>query len=177
MGTWQETIHKELKHQKNCLKTLFAKSLIVFVGIGVVSGLVFGLYLFEIKNTGQVVFVEGPSISIVTEKSDFEQGETISINIINSGGIPLNFSDATYGLRITGLSGILMYSPTITPNATADTTHTPYVLEPGAEVDFVWDQIKNNGNAALEGLYKITAMGNDGRGNTIERSTIITILK
>ena len=88
-----------------------SKSLVGFIIVGVIAGLVFGLYLIEVKNTSQLVFVEGPSLSIVTEKFDFKQGEEIKIRIINSGSVPLTFSDSSYGLRITGLSGILMYSP------------------------------------------------------------------
>ena len=90
---------------------MFARSLVIFVGIGIISGLAFGVYLIDVKNTSQLVFVEGRSISIVTEKLDFKKGEEIKIRIVNSGTIPLVFSDASYGLRITGLSGILMYSP------------------------------------------------------------------
>ena len=90
---------------------MFAKSLVIFVGIGIVSGLVFGIYLIDFKNTSQLVFVEGPSISIVTEKFDFKKGEEIKIKIVNSGSSSIVFSDTSFGLRITGLSGILMYSP------------------------------------------------------------------
>jgi hypothetical protein len=90
---------------------LSSKTLIAFTAIGVVAGLLFGLYLIDVKNTSQLVFVDGPSISIVTEKFDFKKGEEIKIRIINSGTVPLTFSDSSYGLRITGLSGMLMYSP------------------------------------------------------------------
>jgi len=83
---------------------LLAKSLVIFIGIGVIVGLVFGIYLIDVKNTGQLVFVEGPSVSIVTEKSDFKKGEEIKIRIVNSGTVPLTFSDSSYGLKITGLS-------------------------------------------------------------------------
>ena len=93
------------------MEELLAKSLVIFICVGLVSGFVFGIYLIDIKNTNQLVFVEGSSISIVTEKSDFKKGEEIKIRIVNSGTAPLFFSDTSYGLRITGLSGILMYSP------------------------------------------------------------------
>ena len=156
---------------------MLAKSLIVFTGVGVISGLAFGIYLLDIKNTGQLVFVEGPSLSIVTGKSDFERGETIGIRIVNSGDVPLSFSDPSYGLRVTGLSGILMYSPPVPTNAPAGAARPPLVLEPGDGVDFSWDQIKDNGGVALEGLYKISAMGADDHGNRVEKSTVVTILK
>ncbi|MCH8914871.1 MAG: hypothetical protein IIA82_03370 [Thaumarchaeota archaeon] len=148
---------------------MLPKSLVIFIGIGLISGLAFGVYLFDIKNTNQLVFVEGPSISVVTEKFDFKKGEEIQIRIVNSGTIPLIFSDASYGLRITGLSGILMYSPV----AAQMISH----LEPGGEIKFSWDQIKNDGNVILEGIYKISTKGIDKQGNQVERSITVTIWK
>ena len=160
---------KGLKNQEITLKELFSKSLVIFVGIGLIAGLVFGIYLLDVKNTNQLVFVDGPSVSIVTEKFDFKQNEEIKIKIINSGTIPLTFSDASYGLRITGLSGILMYSPV--------SAQVISQLEPGDEIEFSWDQIKNDGDDALEGLYKISAKGTDIQGNQVEKSTTVTIWK
>ncbi len=148
---------------------MLAKSLVAFVSIGVIAGLIFGVYLIDVKNTSQLVFVEGPSISVVTEKFDFKQGEDIKIRIVNSGTVPLTFSDSSYGLRITGLSGILMYTP-----VSAQVIST---LHPGTEIEFSWDQIKNDGDSALEGLYKISAKGLDEQGNKVEKSTTVTIWK
>ena len=149
---------------------MLAKSLVLFIGIGLVAGLVFGLYLIDVKNTSQLVFVEGSSISIVTEKSDFKKGEEITIRIVNSGTVPLTFSDASYGLRITGLSGILMFSPVISDDVISN-------LDPKDEITFSWNQIKNNGDESLEGLYKISAKGIDNEGNNVEKSTTVTIWK
>ena len=148
---------------------MFAKSLIIFVSIGIISGFVFGLYLIDVKNTSQLVFVDGPSISVVTEKFDFKKGEEIKIRIVNSGSIPLTFSDTSFGLRITGLSGILIYSPISLPTISQ--------LNPGEEKEFLWDQKKNDGDFSLEGLYKITSHGHDLQGKKIEKSTTITIWK
>lgn len=150
-----------------------SKTLIGFIIIGVLAGLIFGLYLIDVKNTNQLVFVEGPSLSIVTEKFDFKKGEQIKIRLINSGTIPLSFSDSSYGLRITGLSGMLMYSP----EKLEDSTSNTYLLNPKEEVEFVWDQIKNDGDQILEGLYKIHFKGFDPDSNKIEKSTTITIWK
>ena len=134
-----------------------------------ITSFVFGLYLIDVKNTSQLVFVEGNSISIVTEKFDFKKGEEIKIRIVNSGTTILNFSDSSYGLKITGLSGILMYSP--------DTDMVISKLEPGDETSFSWDQIKNDGDDALEGLYKISVKGTDEFGINVEKSTTVTIWK
>jgi len=160
---------KGLKNKEIILKELLAKSLVIFIGIGVIAGLGFGVYLMDVKNTSQLVFVEGSSVSVVTEKSDFKIGEEIKIRIVNSGTVPLTFSDSSYGLRITGLSGILMYTP-VSAQVISN-------LEPGNEIEFSWDQIKNDGDIALEGLYKISAKGVDQNNNTVEKSTTITIWK
>ena len=148
---------------------MLAKSLVIFIGVGLISAFVFGLYLIDVKSTSQLVFVEGRSLSIVTEKFDFKKGEEIKIRIVNSGTVPLTFSDSSYGLKITGLSGILMYSP--------DVDLVGSKLEPGDEVGFSWDQIKNDGDDALEGLYKISVKGNDGSEIIVEKSTTVTIWK
>lgn len=148
---------------------MFSKSLVIFTVVGVMAGLLYGIYLLDIKNTTQLVFSEGPSLSVVTDKSDFKKGEAIRIRIINSGTVPLLFSDTSYGLKITGLSGMLMYSPPSSPVISK--------LEPREEVEFVWDQIKNDGNAALEGLYKIHSQGMYDRENTVEKSITINIWK
>ncbi len=160
---------KGLKNQEIILKELLAKSLVLFICVGLISGLAFGVYLHDVKNTSQLVFVEGPSISVVTEKIDFKVGEEIKIRIVNSGTIPMIFSDASYGLRITTLSGILIYSP-ISAQVISE-------LEPGDEIELSWNQIKNDGDSALEGLYKISAKVVDSQGNQIEKSIPITIWK
>ena len=147
---------------------MFSKSLVIFVAIGILAGLGYGAYLIDFKTTSQLVYVEGPSISIVTEKSDFKLGEQINIRIVNSGTVPVSFPDTSYGLRITGLSGILMYSPFA--------GEVVVTLDPGDEVEFSWDQTKSDGDAASEGIYKILAMGFDHQGNP-KASTTVTIWK
>jgi len=127
----------------------------------------------DVKNNNQFVYVNGTSLSIVTEKFDFKKGEEIKIRIVNSGTIPLTFSDSSYGLKITGLSGVLLYSPKIQSNLDSGL----YVLNPVEEIDFVWDQIKNDGDPIIEGLYKIHSMGFDPDENKIEKSITITIWK
>jgi len=152
---------------------LSSKTLIIFTAVGLIAGLVFGLYLIDVKNTNQLVFVDGPSISIVTEKFDFKKGEEIKIRIINSGTVPLTFTDSSYGLRVTGLSGMLMYSPDNFQESDLES----YSLAPKEEVEFVWDQIKNDGDSTLEGLYKISSKGFNPEDKKVEKSTTITIWK
>ena len=148
---------------------MLAKSLVIFISVGIITGFVFGIYLIDFKSTTQLVFVEGSSISIVTEKFDFKQDELIQIRIINSGTNELTFSDSSYGLKITGLSGILMYSPISTQSIS--------ILDPGDEITFSWDQIKNDGGIALDGVYKISVKAMDVDGNNVKKSTTVTIWK
>ncbi len=148
---------------------MFAKSLIIFTSFGLVAGLLFGVYLIDVKNTSQLEFVEGPSISVVTEKFDFKLNEVIKIRIINSGSVPLTYSDSSFGLKITGLFGELMYSPT-----TAQVIST---LDSGDEIKFTWDHIKIDGEIILDGVYRISVMGVDEQGNNVEKSTTVTIWK
>lgn len=149
-----------------------SKTLVGFISVGVIAGLILGLYLLDVKNNNQIVYVNGPSLSIITEKFDFKKGEDIKIRVVNSGTAPLNFTDSSYGLKITGLSGVLLYSPRISP-----TDSKNYVLDPIKEVEFVWNQIKNDGDQMHEGVYKIYSSGLDQNKNKIEKSITITIWK
>jgi hypothetical protein len=148
---------------------MLAKSLVIFISFGVMVGLLFGVYLIDVKNTSQLEFVEGPSISIVTEKFDFKLHEEIKIRVINSGSVPLTYSDPSFGLKITGLFGELMYSPV--------TVQVISTLESGDEIEFSWDHIKIDGEIILDGIYRISVMGVDEQGNNVEKSTTVTIWK
>jgi hypothetical protein len=148
---------------------LLAKSLVIFISVGILAGFSFGFYLLEIKSTNQLVYVDGSALSLVTEKSDFKRGEEIKITLINSGTNPIIFSDTTHGLKISGLFGIVKYSPPVSP-----VTST---LNPGEKIEFVWDQIKNDGFPVREGLYKISVDGIDSFGIKVEKSITVNIWK
>ena len=64
-----------------------------------------------------------------------------------------------------------MYAPSFSAEKVVST------LEPNEEIYISWDQINNDGNPALEGLYKITATATDDQGKKVERSTTVTIWK
>jgi len=137
--------------------------------VGVVAGAILGVIFVDSKNPNELNFQEGSSLSILTEKTDFKKGETITIRIINSGSVPLTFSDASYGLKISGLDGTLLYSPVA--------AQVISVLEPKEEKSFEWDQIKNDGDSVLEGTYKISSRGMDNLEKTIKKSITINIHK
>jgi hypothetical protein len=145
------------------------RGLIIAILIGMMAGLVFGVFENFQYNHEQLVFQEGSSISIVTEKTDFELGEQIHIKIVNSGTIPLTFPDASYGLKVTGLDGTPYYIP-----MAAQVIST---LEPKEEKTFVWEQKKMDGSDSLEGIYKIVVEGFDYENNKVKKSIVINVLK
>ena len=147
---------------------MFPRGLIIAVVIGIVAGAIVGVLLVTQNNGEQLEFVQGPSISIVTDKIDFIQGEQITIKIINSGTSALTFSDASYGLKITGLDGRVLFTP-----VSAQVIST---LEPKEEFSFAWDQIKNDGDQAAAGTYKIISNALDV-DRTIKKSITINIYK
>jgi hypothetical protein len=145
------------------------RGLVIAILIGMLAGLTLGFFVNSQSAHEQLVFVEGSSISIVTEKIDFELGEQISIKIVNSGTVPLTFSDASYGLKIAGLDGVLYYTPMA--------AQVISILEPKEEKTFVWDQKKLDGSDSLEGRYKIIVEGFDHENNKVKKSIVINVLK
>ena len=145
------------------------RGLVIAVLIGMLAGLTLGFFVDHQSNHEQLVFQEGPSISILTEKIDFELGEHIYIKIVNSGTIPLIFSDTSYGLKVTGLDGVLYYTP-----MAAQVIST---LEPKEEKTFVWNQKRMDGSDSLEGIYKIVVEGFDHENNKVKKSIVINLLK
>ncbi len=148
---------------------MFPKGLLFAIILGVVAGPIFGIILYEYGVEDQLVFVDGTSLSIVTEKTNFTLGEPISITIVNSGTDDLRFPDASYGLVIKQLDSIPIFSPASAQVISKLNSHE--------EVTFVWDQIKNNGDHILEGTYKITSKAITLDENIIEKIIIIHVFK
>ena len=148
---------------------MFPRSLIFAIALGVVAGPIFGIFLYEYGVEEQLVYVDGTSLSIVTEKINFKLGESISIKIINSGTDELKFPDASYGLVIKQLDSIPIFSPISTQIISKLDSHD--------EAAFVWDQMKNNGEPILEGTYKITSKAITLDGSIIEKIVVIHVFK
>jgi len=145
------------------------KGLVIGITVGVVAATIFGALALTISSQRQqLVFVEGHSLSIITEKMDFSLGENIQITIINTGSKSLTFSDASYGLQVVGLDGRILYSPIA--------AQVVSILEPKEERTFVWDQIKNDGGQVIEGRYKIVSTASYD-GKSIKKSITVNILK
>ena len=145
------------------------RGLMIALCEGMISGLILGLVTYSQNNHEQLVFEDGSSISILTEKTDFKLGEQISIKIVKSGTVPLTFSDAAYGLKVTGMDGVVYYEPVAAQVITK--------LEPKEEVTFVWKQKKMDNSDSLEGRYKIVVEGFDPENNKVKKSIAINVLK
>lgn len=142
----------------------------IFFIVGLVTAGVLGYYLSQIANEIPTLeYVNGPSITIIPDKISYHLGEPVHIRIINSGNVPLIFSDTSYGLKITRLDGILVYSPL--------STQTLSKLEPKEEKVFVWNQTKNDGSKTYQGRYKIVSSTYLDAGDLLEKSVTINILK
>ncbi|MFQ6025754.1 MAG: hypothetical protein ACE5JT_04500 [Nitrosopumilaceae archaeon] len=144
------------------------KGVAIGFGSGAVAAAVLGLFIASLADTSTPLeYVDGPSLSIITERTDFELGQSIHITIVNSGTEPLTFSDSSYGFKIVALDGRVVYSPTA--------AQVISILEPREEKTFVWDQTKTNGDNVIEGRYKIvsTTIGE----NVLKASLTINIFK
>ena len=148
---------------------MLPRGLIIAILIGVLAGGIFGAFFLNLQDFNRLEYVDGPSLSIITLKTDYEIGEDIEIRIINSGTQVLTFSDASYGLKITGLDGRELYSPI--------SAQVISKLEPKQEMTFVWDQIKSDGDPLQRGTYKITSRANDAQEKTVKKSITINIYK
>jgi hypothetical protein len=145
------------------------RGLMIALCVGMISGLILGLVAYSQNSHEQLVFEDGSSISILTEKTDFKLGEQISIKIVNSGTVPLTFSDASYGLKVTGMDGVIYYVPVAAQVVTK--------LEPKEEVTFVWNQKRLDNSDSLQGRYKIVVEGFDPENNKVKKSIAINVLK
>jgi len=143
---------------------------LIGLGSGIVGAIIIGLFFANISSQAPIlVYVEGPSLSIIAEKTNFELGELINIRIINSGTEPLTFSDSSYGMKIIGLDGRVLYSP--------PSLQVISVLEPKEEKMFAWDQTKSDGDKIIDGRYKIVSSAIAGGENVLTKSLTINVLK
>jgi hypothetical protein len=148
---------------------VFPKGLILALSLGIIAGPLFGIILFDIGIEEQLVYTDGTSLSIVTEKINFKLGEEVVIKIINSGTDELRFSDTSYGLVIKQLDSIPIYIPKHVQEISKLESHDEIILS--------WDQLKNDGSLVLEGTYKITVKANTINGKIIEKIVTINIFK
>ncbi|RNJ76967.1 MAG: hypothetical protein EB828_02075 [Nitrosopumilus sp. D6] len=125
---------------------MLAKSLVAFISVGVVSALLFGVYLESVKNTAPL-FVDGPSVTILPERDVYAPGEGVAFLIVNTGTVKLYFEDSSLGWSVTDLSGIGIYKP--------DRGSDAQSLGPGESADMEWNQTNDSGKQVPDGIYKI----------------------
>ena len=147
-------------------------SLRIALLVGMGSGIITALVLADIRDNQEILFVAYPSLTILTEKSDYKKGEPVTIRIINSGNETLSFSDSSYGLRITGLAGMLMFDPSPSTEISDGVE-----LTPRDEHVMIWNQQKDNEQTVHDGIYKISIHGFDASGNKIEQTKTINIFE
>ena len=142
----------------------------IFFIVGVVGAGLIGEYLSEIANQAPtLVYENGPSLSIIPEKINYRQGEPVHVRIINSGTVPLTFSDSSYGLKIVGLDGTAIFLPV--------STQVISTLNPKEEKTFVWNQTKTDGSKIFQGRYKIISSTWADSSNVLKKSVTINIFK
>ncbi|MFI5416331.1 MAG: hypothetical protein ACHQXJ_03160 [Nitrososphaerales archaeon] len=148
---------------------MIPKGAAIFFMVGLVAAGLLGCYLSQIANqVPTLVYENGPSLTIIPDKINYHLGEPVHIRIINSGTIPLTFSDASYGLKITRLDGMLVYSPL--------SAQVISKLDPKEEKTFVWDQTKSDGGKAYQGRYKIVSSTTEDVSASL-KSVTINLLK
>jgi len=149
---------------------LIPKGALIGLGSGIIAAVISGIFLSSMVNQAPaLVYVDGPSLSIITEKTNFKLGEDIAIKIVNSGTVPLTFSDSSYGVRIIGLDGRILYSP--------QSAQVISILQPKEEKMFVWDQTKSDNDKVIDGRYKIVSSTIPNNGKMLETSITINIFK
>jgi len=149
---------------------LIPRGAAIFFIVGVVGAGLIGEYLSEIANQAPtLVYENGPSLSIIPEKINYRLGEPVHVRIINSGTVPLTFSDSSYGLKIVGLDGTVIFLP-----VSAQVIST---LNPKEEKTFVWNQTKTDGSKIFQGRYKIISSTWADSSNVLKKSVTINIFK
>jgi len=149
---------------------LIPKGALIGFGFGIIVAAIFGIFLSSMAvQAPTLVYVDGPSLSIITEKINYKIGEDITIKIVNSGTTSLTFSDSSYGLRIIGLDGRILYSP--------QSAQVISTLQPKEEKLFVWDQTKSDGEKVIDGRYKIVSKTMQNDGKMLEKSITINVFK
>lgn len=149
---------------------MIPKGAIICIILGIIGSGLVGIFFLEIANQPLIpIHVLGPSLSVITEKTNFRLGEPIHIKIVNSGTVPLTFLDASYGLKIKQLDGIILYSPISAPVIS--------VLKPEEEKAFVWNQTKLDGSKIIEGTYNIVSSTDSSSDNMLKKSITINIFK
>lgn len=157
---------------------MIPNSLKVSLAVGIVAGAAAALVLADVRDDGRdgvVVHVEGASLTVLADKSDYGRGETVRITLVNSGSVPLSFSDASYGLRVTALDGTLIFAPRVSGETAGAVQQQQQLLQPKEEGQVRWNQQNSDGDQVFDGIYRISVHGFDGGGTRIERTETVGV--
>ncbi|MEM4378277.1 MAG: hypothetical protein QXX85_04750 [Candidatus Nitrosotenuis sp.] len=144
---------------------MIPKSLVISVASGVVAAAAMGMYLQGLTSQG-VIYVQGPSISVYAEKQYYNLGETIQIQIINSGTSEISFAEDLPGLRIRALDGTVFFS----------ITFEDLKLEPKQKHVVEWAQQKNDNSKVIGGRYVVESFAYGADGKKVSDSFTLDIL-
>ena len=144
-------------------------SLIIAVTIGAAFAALLGVVL-EFYYTDEIILrTDGAAITLVLEKNDHNTNNNITVTLHNSGISPVLFeTNSFYGLRVTQLDGILVYTPMGDSNSLS--------LDVGQSVIFVWDKLKANGEHVHNGIYRILAEGLSTEDELLRDTVTVNIL-
>lgn len=147
---------------------MLPKSLVIAILSGVAASSALGAYFMKLDaEQYEVQFVDGPSVSVMVEKRDHKLGEMIRIMLINSGTIPIEFSEGPPSLQIRALDGTVFLS----------TTFDLKGLSPREQYAFEWNQQKDDGSRVLEGRYVIAVSAYDENKQRLDDRLTVNIHK
>lgn len=145
---------------------MIPKGLLIAIIVGISSALILGVYLQKTYIGNDLKFVDGASISVLTDKSDYTINDSIMVEIVNTGTIDVSFSSLAPSLRVRALDGTEFYS----------TFSEGTSLAPKEKIIISWNQLKNDNTHILEGRYVIESFAYDV-DQKIYDSTTINVFK
>jgi hypothetical protein len=125
---------------------MIPKGLLVSVVAGVLASGALGVYFMKLHSQEQEIkFVDGPSLSILSDKPDYALGENVTIRLVNSGTTTITFTNDLPSIRIRALDGTTLFS----------VSFDGLTLDPTQEYLYEWNQLKNDNAPVLEGRYVV----------------------
>ena len=144
---------------------MIPRGLLIAIVTGVAAGAIAGIYL-QNPSSQSTTTQNGSSISVHIEKQDYKLGQSIQIQIVNSGTTDLVFSSDIPSIRVRALDGTVFFS-----------TSFDLKLAPKQQHTFEWDQQKNDSSKIIEGRYVVDSFAHDQANQKVGGSTTINILR
>ncbi len=145
---------------------MIPKSLGIALAAGMCSGIVAALVLADLRDDGldwqEPAALAGadPSLVVLTDRTEYRRGQPIRVTVVNSGGVPITFADASFGMTVSGLAGetILSSQPPSSSSSSPENLPRP-VLGPADRHTIVWNQQNDDGRQVTDGIYRISSSG------------------